>query len=44
MALQRVDAFRVAFDLEYASNLSDADWAAVVASRWTPAEALRAID
>jgi hypothetical protein len=32
MALQRVDAFRVAFDLDYASNLSDADWAAVVAS------------
>src|ERR1700730_751369 len=32
MAIQRVDAFRVAFDLEYASNLSDADWAAVVAS------------
>jgi CO/xanthine dehydrogenase Mo-binding subunit len=32
MALQRVDAFRVAFDLEYASNLSDAEWAAVIAS------------
>src|SRR5436305_12375221 len=32
MALQRVDAFRVAFDMEYASSLSDADWAAVIAS------------
>src|SRR5438034_8522165 len=32
MALQRVDAFRVAFDLEYASRLHDAQWAAVIAS------------
>src|SRR5215475_14450938 len=32
MALQRVDAFRVAFDLEYASRLTDAEWAAVMAS------------
>jgi len=32
MALQRVDAFRVAFDPEYASQLSDAEWALVVAS------------
>src|SRR5438067_3258513 len=32
MALQRVDAFRVAFDLEYASSLTDAEWASVVAS------------
>src|ERR1051326_8144870 len=32
MAVQRVDAFRVAFDLEYAAGLSDAEWAAVLAS------------
>jgi xanthine dehydrogenase molybdenum-binding subunit len=32
MALQRVDAFRVAFDPKYASSLGDAEWAAVVAS------------
>ena len=32
MATSRVDAFRVAFDLEYAATLSDADWAAVVAT------------
>src|ERR1051326_8460074 len=32
MAVQRVDAFRVAFDLEYAARLSDAEWAAVLAS------------
>src|SRR5437762_7491080 len=31
-SFQRVDAFRVAFDLEYAASLSDADWAAVIAS------------
>jgi xanthine dehydrogenase molybdenum-binding subunit len=31
MAL-RVDAFRTAFDLEYAATLTEADWAAVVAS------------
>jgi xanthine dehydrogenase molybdenum-binding subunit len=31
MAL-RVDAFRSAFDLEYAATLTEADWAAVVAS------------
>jgi xanthine dehydrogenase molybdenum-binding subunit len=31
MAL-RVDAFRSAFDLEYAASLTEADWAAVVAS------------
>src|SRR5262245_51588585 len=32
MPVQRVDAFRVAFDLEYAERLSDAEWAAVLAS------------
>src|ERR1051326_3482795 len=32
MAIQRVDAFRVVHDLEYASSLTDADWAAVIAS------------
>ena len=33
MALnQRVDAFRVAFDLEYAGTLSDAEWAQLLAS------------
>jgi xanthine dehydrogenase molybdenum-binding subunit len=32
MALQRVDALRVAFDLDYAASLSDAEWAAVIAS------------
>jgi CO/xanthine dehydrogenase Mo-binding subunit len=33
MALnQRVDAFRVAFDLEYAGALSDAEWAELLAS------------
>ena len=32
MAVQRVDAFRVAFDLEYAASLSDADWALLSAS------------
>ena len=32
MALRNVDAFRVAFDLQYAATLSDADWSAVVAS------------
>src|SRR5438067_10958770 len=32
MSLQRVDAFRVAFDLEYAASLSDADWALLNAS------------
>jgi xanthine dehydrogenase molybdenum-binding subunit len=32
MAVQRVDAFRVAFDLEYAAGLNDAEWAAVLAS------------
>ena len=32
MAIQRVDAFRVAFDLEYAAGLDDSDWAAVLAS------------
>src|ERR1700750_2605837 len=32
MPLQRVDAFRVAFDLEFAASLSDAEWSAVVAS------------
>src|SRR3979411_882890 len=31
MAL-RVDAFRTAFDLEFAATLTEADWAAVVAS------------
>ena len=32
MATNRLDSFRVAFDLEYAATLSDADWATVVAS------------
>src|SRR5438067_5751494 len=32
MGFQRVDAFRVAFDPDYASSLTDADWAAVIAS------------
>ncbi|HEV7662683.1 MAG TPA: xanthine dehydrogenase family protein molybdopterin-binding subunit [Chloroflexota bacterium] len=32
MALQRVDAFRVAFDLDYAASLSDGEWAQVLAS------------
>src|SRR5216683_4325201 len=32
MAVQRVDAFRVAFDLEYAAGLNDSEWAAVLAS------------
>src|SRR5579864_2728780 len=32
MAVQRVDAHRVAVDLEYASSLTDADWAALMAS------------
>src|SRR5437868_11900225 len=32
MSPARVDAFRSAFDLEYAATLSDADWAAVVAT------------
>jgi CO/xanthine dehydrogenase Mo-binding subunit len=32
MPLQRVDAFRVAFDLEYAASLSDGEWSAVIAS------------
>src|SRR4051794_23380716 len=28
----RIDAFRTAFDLEYAATLTDAEWAGVVAS------------
>src|SRR5215469_7130115 len=32
MAVQRIDAFRVAFDAEYADKLTDAEWAAVLAS------------
>ena len=32
MAVQRVDAFRVVIDLEYAASLSDAEWATVLAS------------
>jgi xanthine dehydrogenase molybdopterin-binding subunit B len=32
MALNRVDSFRVAFDLEYAATLTEAEWAAVIAS------------
>src|ERR671936_1626909 len=32
MAATGVDAFRAAFDLEYAAQLTEADWAAVVAS------------
>jgi len=32
MAVQRVDAFRVAIDLEYAAGLNDSEWAAVLAS------------
>jgi CO/xanthine dehydrogenase Mo-binding subunit len=32
MAIQKVDAFRVAFELDYAASLSDAEWASVVAS------------
>jgi CO/xanthine dehydrogenase Mo-binding subunit len=32
MAVQRVDTFRVIFDPEYASKLTDAEWAAVTAS------------
>src|SRR5580704_13407656 len=32
MAVQRVDALRVAVDLDYAANLTDAEWAAVIAS------------
>src|SRR5690349_21041919 len=32
MTLQSVDAFRVAFDLDYAASLTDAEWAAVLAS------------
>src|SRR5437660_6273471 len=32
MGFQRVDAFRVAFDPDFASSLTDADWAAVIAS------------
>src|SRR2546428_11252873 len=32
MGFQRVDAFRVAFDPDYASSLTDADWAAFIAS------------
>src|SRR6266581_2561407 len=32
MPIQRVDALRVVVDLEYASSLSDADWAALIAS------------
>ena len=30
--MARVDTFRTAFDLEYAATLTDADWAAVIAS------------
>jgi hypothetical protein len=32
MAVPRVDAFRVAFDLDYAAGLTDAEWDAVLAS------------
>src|SRR6266567_6247103 len=32
MAVQRVDAFRVVFDLEYAAGLNDSEWAAVLAT------------
>ena len=32
MAVERVDALRVAVDLDYASSLTDADWAVVIAS------------